>query len=121
MPIPPPSRRPTHGTASPASSTATPTARPVTGTARTSAGCSPTGTTTAARHSSATPPAAAGWRERDPMSEPLRLLRSVFGYDSFRGAQADIVGHVQHGGDALVLMPTGGGKSLCYQLPSLLR
>ncbi|MGE5468824.1 MAG: DNA helicase RecQ [Ignavibacteria bacterium] len=55
------------------------------------------------------------------MSEPLRLLRAVFGYDSFRGAQADIIAHVQGGGDALVLMPTGGGKSLCYQLPALLR
>jgi ATP-dependent DNA helicase RecQ len=54
-------------------------------------------------------------------NEPLRLLRTVFGYDSFRGAQAEIVGHVEGGGDALVLMPTGGGKSLCYQLPSLLR
>ncbi|HEX8988076.1 MAG TPA: DNA helicase RecQ [Rhodocyclaceae bacterium] len=53
--------------------------------------------------------------------EPLRLLRAVFGYDSFRGAQSDIVGHVAGGGDALVLMPTGGGKSLCYQLPALLR
>ncbi|MBI4985666.1 MAG: DNA helicase RecQ [Rhodocyclales bacterium] len=51
----------------------------------------------------------------------LHLLRSVFGYNSFRGAQAEIVGHVEGGGDALVLMPTGGGKSLCYQLPSLLR
>ena len=55
------------------------------------------------------------------MSEALHLLRSVFGYNSFRGAQEEIVGHVHGGGDALVLMPTGGGKSLCYQLPSLLR
>jgi len=51
----------------------------------------------------------------------LEQLRHVFGYDSFRGEQADIVGHLVAGGDALVLMPTGGGKSLCYQLPSLLR
>jgi ATP-dependent DNA helicase RecQ len=49
------------------------------------------------------------------------LLRSVFGYDSFRGAQAEIVEHLAGGGDALVLMPTGGGKSLCFQLPALLR
>ncbi|MBL8517148.1 MAG: DNA helicase RecQ [Betaproteobacteria bacterium] len=49
------------------------------------------------------------------------LLREVWGYDSFRGRQADIVAHVAAGGDALVLMPTGGGKSLCYQLPALLR
>jgi ATP-dependent DNA helicase RecQ len=52
---------------------------------------------------------------------PLALLRSVFGYAAFRGAQADIVAHVSGGGDALVMMPTGGGKSLCYQLPALLR
>ncbi|CAB1369521.1 DNA helicase RecQ [Denitratisoma oestradiolicum] len=55
------------------------------------------------------------------MTDPLQLLHSVFGYTSFRGAQADIVQHVTGGGDALVLMPTGGGKSLCYQLPALLR
>ncbi len=51
----------------------------------------------------------------------LDLLRTVFGHPAFRGAQAEIVGHVADGGDALVLMPTGGGKSLCYQLPALLR
>jgi len=51
----------------------------------------------------------------------LELLRSVFGHQGFRGAQEDIVLHVAGGGDALVLMPTGGGKSLCYQLPALLR
>ncbi|MDP2809048.1 MAG: DNA helicase RecQ [Rhodocyclaceae bacterium] len=55
------------------------------------------------------------------MSEALRRLRAVFGYDSFRGAQEEIVDHVEGGGDALVLMPTGGGKSLCYQLPAMLR
>jgi ATP-dependent DNA helicase RecQ len=48
------------------------------------------------------------------------LLRSVFGHAAFRGAQEEIVGHVCAGGDALVLMPTGGGKSICYQLPALL-
>ncbi|WP_072477884.1 DNA helicase RecQ [Amycolatopsis australiensis] len=54
-------------------------------------------------------------------SEALETLRRVFGYDSFRGDQAAIVEHVIAGGDALVLMPTGGGKSLCYQIPALVR
>ncbi|MEV8436763.1 DNA helicase RecQ [Actinosynnema sp. NPDC051121] len=49
------------------------------------------------------------------------VLRRIFGYESFRGDQQDIVDHVVSGGDALVLMPTGGGKSLCYQIPSLVR
>jgi ATP-dependent DNA helicase RecQ len=51
----------------------------------------------------------------------LELLHRVFGYPAFRGPQAEIVDHVAGGGDALVLMPTGGGKSLCYQIPALLR
>ena len=51
----------------------------------------------------------------------LSVLRSVFGFDSFRGQQADVIAHVIAGGDALVLMPTGGGKSLCYQIPALVR
>ncbi len=50
-----------------------------------------------------------------------QILRDTFGYASFRGAQQAIVEHVGAGGDALVLMPTGGGKSLCYQIPALLR
>ena len=49
------------------------------------------------------------------------MLHEVFGYTAFRGAQAEIVEHVRAGGDALVLMPTGGGKSLCYQVPAIAR
>ncbi|WP_199749958.1 DNA helicase RecQ [Amycolatopsis sp. WAC 04169] len=55
------------------------------------------------------------------VSEALETLNRVFGYDDFRGDQHAIVEHVIAGGDALVLMPTGGGKSLCYQIPALVR
>ncbi|MES2959899.1 MAG: DNA helicase RecQ [Pseudomonadota bacterium] len=54
-------------------------------------------------------------------TDPQQVLHEVFGYSDFRGLQADVVAHVTAGGDALVLMPTGGGKSLCYQVPAIVR
>ncbi len=55
------------------------------------------------------------------LEQAQRVLKDIFGYDSFRGRQGDIIERVASGGDALVLMPTGGGKSLCFQVPALLR
>ncbi|OQW82624.1 MAG: DNA helicase RecQ [Proteobacteria bacterium ST_bin16] len=55
------------------------------------------------------------------MSNALTILKEVFGYPAFRGQQAEVIEHLASGGDCLVLMPTGGGKSLCYQIPALLR
>ena len=56
-----------------------------------------------------------------PTASAQQVLHEVFGYSAFRGLQAEVVGHVIGGGDALVLMPTGGGKSLCYQVPAIVR
>ncbi|MFI3217717.1 MAG: DEAD/DEAH box helicase, partial [Methylococcales bacterium] len=52
---------------------------------------------------------------------PLNILKTVFGYECFRGQQQAAIEHLISGQDALVLMPTGGGKSLCYQIPALVR
>jgi ATP-dependent DNA helicase RecQ len=57
----------------------------------------------------------------EPLSEASEVLQRVFGYEEFREGQQEIIEHVIAGGDALVLMPTGGGKSLCYQIPALVR
>jgi len=55
------------------------------------------------------------------LSDPAEVLRRVFGYDTFRGSQQEIIDHLIAGQDAVVLMPTGAGKSLCYQIPALVR
>ena len=65
-----------------------------------------------------------GWKlqqDQDQLTDAADVLHRVFGYDSFRGQQQEIIEQVVGGGDALVLMPTGGGKSLCYQIPALVR
>jgi ATP-dependent DNA helicase RecQ len=59
--------------------------------------------------------------ESDSPRTPIDILRTVFGHQSFRGHQEEIISHVVAGGDAIVLMPTGGGKSMCYQIPALCR
>ena len=57
----------------------------------------------------------------DATRNPLDILKRVYGYPSFRGKQADVVSQVMAGGDAVVLFPTGAGKSLCFQIPALCR
>ncbi len=69
----------------------------------------------------AAPTATAAPSSSGPAGAPLEVLQRVFGYDAFRGDQAAIIDQVVGGGDALVLMPTGGGKSLCYQVPAIVR
>ena len=56
-----------------------------------------------------------------PVADPLDVLKRVYGYDAFRGKQQAVVEHVTAGGDAVVLFPTGAGKSLCFQIPALCR
>src|SRR6188768_1132054 len=60
-------------------------------------------------------------RYSEAMNQALEVLHTVFGFQSFRAPQEDIISTLVSGGDALVLMPTGGGKSLCYQIPALVR
>ncbi|MGB8839781.1 MAG: DNA helicase RecQ, partial [Aliidongia sp.] len=59
--------------------------------------------------------------DESALDRAAEILHTVFGYETFRGLQREVIGHVLAGGDALVLMPTGGGKSLCYQIPALVR
>ena len=59
--------------------------------------------------------------EQAVMSQSKKILQDVFGYPQFRGAQESVIDYIVSGGDALVLMPTGAGKSLCYQIPALVR
>ncbi|MBU2088930.1 MAG: DEAD/DEAH box helicase, partial [Alphaproteobacteria bacterium] len=58
---------------------------------------------------------------RPDSKDPAVVLRDVFGHGSFKGLQEDVVRHVTQGGDAVVLFPTGAGKSLCFQIPALCR
>jgi superfamily II DNA helicase RecQ len=72
--------------------------------------------------SSAYPTSASSYQNKSIFVSPSHsVLHDVFGYEQFRGPQEAIVEHVIGGGDALVLMPTGGGKSLCYQVPAIVR
>lgn len=74
-----------------------------------------------AANPAATAPARPAAPRAASASDPKAVLKEVFGYDEFRGDQGDIVAHVVAGGDAVVLMPTGGGKSITYQVPALVR
>ena len=77
-------------------------------------GTSPLAATRAPPHNTPMPPAPA-------LKDARALLKRVFGYDAFRGLQGDVIAEVLAGRDALAVLPTGGGKSLCYQIPALLR
>ena len=81
----------------------------------------PVGVVALAKPAAAAPAAARAPVKPVNPASAQQVLQEVFGYPAFRGAQRDIVDHVVAGGDALVLMPTGGGKSLCYQVPAIVR
>ena len=74
-----------------------------------------------ASHPPAWTPSRAPGEPVDTRADALDALQKVFGYDAFRGHQADVIDRLVNGGDALVLMPTGGGKSLCYQIPAIIQ
>src|SRR6476660_2643525 len=62
-----------------------------------------------------------GRRYESPMTDPIDILHHVFGFSGYRGVQAEVIGRVMAGRDTLAVMPTGAGKSLCYQVPALAR
>ena len=66
-------------------------------------------------------PSAVAERDPDPLHEAREILRRTFGHPEFRGMQADVIAQVLAGRSAMAVLPTGGGKSVCYQIPSLIR
>ena len=58
-------------------------------------------------------------KENITIQDPIEVLQKIYGYSAFRGNQLDIINHILEGNNAFVLMPTGGGKSICYQIPSI--
>ncbi|HZZ34052.1 MAG TPA: DEAD/DEAH box helicase, partial [Phenylobacterium sp.] len=66
-------------------------------------------------------PSAVAERDPDPLHEAREILRRTFGHADFRGLQGDVIAQVLAGGSAMAVLPTGGGKSVCYQIPSMIR